>query len=154
MTIRGAVLDGRLNPTGSTREKTAAAPAASIRRDVGQDHLRGQRKSLPCRRRWSLTPGDAVTYRWQYNFVLGDFEKFTFEDFLPLPIFRVGDPDANDYVAADARRRAGLDGAIGQTPSTRPRPLPPRPGQWKRGPADTLTPIANANGDGTRGTSA
>ena len=43
----------------------------------------------------SLTPGDVVTYRIQYNLATSDFEDLTITDFLPLPIFDVGDHNAD-----------------------------------------------------------
>ena len=43
-------------------------------------------------------PGDAVTFRIEYPIPSGDAEALTIEDWLPLPIFDVSDPDANSPV--------------------------------------------------------
>ena len=45
----------------------------------------------------SITPGDTVTYRIRYAMPTSDEENLEFLDYLPLPIFFVADPDANDY---------------------------------------------------------
>ncbi|MCJ7824909.1 MAG: isopeptide-forming domain-containing fimbrial protein, partial [Anaerolineales bacterium] len=42
-----------------------------------------------------VTPGDNVTYRIRYVMPTGDEENLRFDDYLPLPIFQVGDPDDN-----------------------------------------------------------
>ena len=44
-----------------------------------------------------VKPGDEVTYRLTYTMPTGDEENFRLADFLPLPVFFVDDPDANDY---------------------------------------------------------
>ncbi len=42
-----------------------------------------------------IAPGDSVTYRLQYTLPTADVENFYLEDYLPLPVFRVGDPEAD-----------------------------------------------------------
>jgi uncharacterized repeat protein (TIGR01451 family) len=42
-----------------------------------------------------VRPGDQVTFRIEYTIPSGDAENLTITDWLPLPIFDVGDPDAN-----------------------------------------------------------
>ena len=42
-----------------------------------------------------VLPGDAVTFRIEYAIPSGDAESVLIEDWLPLPIFDVGDPDAD-----------------------------------------------------------
>ena len=42
-----------------------------------------------------VRPGDAVTFRIEYAIPSGDAENVLIEDWLPLPIFDVGDPDAD-----------------------------------------------------------
>jgi LPXTG-site transpeptidase (sortase) family protein len=44
-----------------------------------------------------VKPGDEVTYRIKYTMPTGDEENLRLADFLPLPVFFVDDPDANDY---------------------------------------------------------
>jgi LPXTG-site transpeptidase (sortase) family protein len=44
-----------------------------------------------------IAPGDTVTYRITYVMPTSDEEILAFADYLPLPIFFVADPDANDY---------------------------------------------------------
>ena len=43
-----------------------------------------------------VSPGDTVTYRIQYTMPSTDFEDFTITDYLPLPVFHVDDPNADD----------------------------------------------------------
>ena len=42
-----------------------------------------------------VSPSDNVTYRIRYVMPTGDEENLRFDDYLPLPIFQVGDPDDN-----------------------------------------------------------
>src|ERR1019366_4168307 len=42
-----------------------------------------------------VKPDDKVTFRIKYTIPSGDAEKLTITDWLPLPIFDVGDPDAS-----------------------------------------------------------
>ncbi|MFH2102997.1 MAG: sortase [Chloroflexota bacterium] len=44
-----------------------------------------------------VKPGDTVTYRITYVMPTSNEENLEFTDYLPLPVFFVGDPDANDY---------------------------------------------------------
>ncbi|MGC1377498.1 MAG: hypothetical protein WA821_14795, partial [Anaerolineales bacterium] len=43
-----------------------------------------------------IKPFDTVTYRVTYDLNTSDVEKLVLEDYLPLPVVFVGDPDAND----------------------------------------------------------
>ncbi|MBK9138743.1 MAG: isopeptide-forming domain-containing fimbrial protein [Verrucomicrobia bacterium] len=74
----------------------------------------------------SVRPGDEVTFRLEMDLLTGDVEVFRLTDYVPLPIMRVDDPDA-DGTAGPAWSR-----------DTTPAPAPP-PGQWKYGPTDTLS---------------
>lgn len=40
-----------------------------------------------------IKPGDTVTYRLTYGLPISNVEDLYFSDFLPLPVFHVGDPD-------------------------------------------------------------
>jgi uncharacterized repeat protein (TIGR01451 family)/fimbrial isopeptide formation D2 family protein len=94
-----------------------------------------------------LVPGDQVTFRVRYDLFLGDFELFRVSDFLPLPIFRAADPDADDYPDYnDTTTYTTADPLTGSPPSG-----VPAAGQWQRGPADTHTQFADYNGNGTLG---
>jgi large repetitive protein len=42
-----------------------------------------------------ITPGDTVTYRLSYDLPTADVENLYIEDYLPLPVFRVDDPEAD-----------------------------------------------------------
>jgi large repetitive protein len=42
-----------------------------------------------------VKPGDTVTYRLTYVMPISDEENLEFTDYLPLPVFHVGDPDEN-----------------------------------------------------------
>lgn len=48
-----------------------------------------------------LSPGDELTYSLEYEMPLTSFVDFSIDDFLPLPVIRVDDPDA-DGVAGPA----------------------------------------------------
>jgi len=83
---------------------------------------------------YRIKPADVVTYRLRYTQPSSDFEATTLTDYLPLPVFKSGDPDA--------------DGAAGPawTQNLTAAPPPPPAAQWKYGPADTfhLRPGASA----------
>ena len=71
----------------------------------------------------NVAPGRTLTYRLTYTLVTGDFEQFTLTDYLPLPIFKAGDPDAD-----------GTDGPAWSFNASSPPPT----ATWTHGPADTL----------------
>ncbi len=84
-----------------------------------------------------IKPGDTVTYRLVYNLATSDVENMYLEDFLPLPVFHVGDPDENGV--------AGPSWTFDSTVST----ASPAPGVIKLGPSDTF--YAYTAGAGTTG---
>ena len=94
-----------------------------------------------------LVPGDEVTFRVRYDLFLGDFELFTVSDFLPLPIFRAADPDADNYPTYTGTTTYTTTDPLTGTPPTGV----PAAGQWQRGPADTHTEFADFDGNGTPG---
>jgi LPXTG-site transpeptidase (sortase) family protein len=49
-----------------------------------------------------ITPGDTVTYRLSYELPTADVENLYIEDYLPLPVFRVDDPEADGTPPAPA----------------------------------------------------
>ncbi len=73
-----------------------------------------------------VKPGDTVTYRLTYTLPTGDVEDLAFNDYLPLPVFHVGDPDEN-----------GADGPAWTFDRTVSDAAPPA-GFAKFGPADTF----------------
>lgn len=92
-----------------------------------------------------ILPGDTLTYRLQFTIPTGDVEGLGFNDFLPLPIFTVGDP------LADGSNKAWVfDDTIDAAA--------PASGHAKYGTTETLRPaighvpavtINNANGSNT-----
>ncbi len=42
---------------------------------------------------YTISPGDTITYRLDYDLPTSDVEGLTFDDFFPLPVFDVDDPD-------------------------------------------------------------
>ena len=42
-----------------------------------------------------VKPGDIVTYNLEYGLLTSDVEELTFDDYFPLPVFDVTDPDAD-----------------------------------------------------------
>ena len=73
----------------------------------------------------SVRPGDLVTFRLEMPLITGDVEIYKLTDYVPLPIMKVNDPDANGSTGPTWTR------------DTTPATAPP-PGQWKYGPTDTL----------------
>lgn len=71
-----------------------------------------------------VAPGDTVTYRLTYTLTSGDFEQFVLQDYLPMPIFRAADADANDLPGPSW----SYDTGNGTTPAA---------GMFQRGPSDT-----------------
>jgi large repetitive protein len=99
-----------------------------------------------------IQPGDRVTYRITYIMPTSDEENLEFADYLPLPIFFVGDPDANDS-PAHADGPGWIFDAVGQ--SGQPTVIPAA-GHANFGPADTfhdysaMVPAVSANAANNR----
>lgn len=81
-----------------------------------------------------VSPGDEVTYRIRYSMPSSDVEDLYFVDYLPLPVFRVTDPDG--------------DGAAGPAWAFDPAPPGgiPAAGSWSFGPTDTFSGPAGISG--------
>jgi uncharacterized repeat protein (TIGR01451 family)/fimbrial isopeptide formation D2 family protein len=75
------------------------------------------------------TPGGTITYRIRYTLPNSDFEALTLQDYLPLPIFSVVDPNATGATS----HTWTYDGGAGVLPAS---------GTWKRLATDSLFPIA------------
>jgi LPXTG-site transpeptidase (sortase) family protein len=100
-----------------------------------------------------IQPGDSVTYRITYVMPTSDEENLEFTDYLPLPVFFVGDPDANDYntlppAGAHNDGPAWVFDAVGQ--SGQPTVIPAA-GRANFGPSDTfydysgIVPVLSGN---------
>lgn len=74
--------------------------------------------------------GDSLTYRIRYDLATSDFEDLVFTDFLPLPTFRVSDPDG-DGIPGPAWAFVPVVSAAA-----------PLPGIAQFGPADTFNTAA------------
>lgn len=81
----------------------------------------------------NLQPGDSVTYRILYTMPTGDVEQLRFTDFLPLPIFKVGDPNAD-----------GTTGGLGEWSFSDTQSGIPGVGQVIYGPGHTLDQATTA----------
>jgi LPXTG-site transpeptidase (sortase) family protein len=81
-----------------------------------------------------IQPGDSVTYRITYVMPTSDEENLEFADYMPLPIFFVADPDADDYPAHGNGPAWAFD-AVGQSGQPSVTPLP---GHANFGPSDTF----------------
>ena len=66
----------------------------------------------------NLNAGDTVTFKLNYTFQTGEHDDFVIRQFLPLPVFLTGDPDADDTPGPAFTQGAG-------TPAT---------GEWAFGP--------------------
>jgi uncharacterized repeat protein (TIGR01451 family) len=80
----------------------------------------------PCPAKPQVTPGDQVTFRIEKTIPSSDAENLTIQDWLPLPIFDVADPDANGTAGPPMSFSAAACGI-------------PAPGQACLGPTNTLT---------------
>ncbi len=128
VSVVGDVLDtGTLTPTGSSEQDTSSAGVSIGVGNVAKSiySVNGVAPGPQV----EIAPGDAVTYRIQYTLSTGDVENLFFEDYFPLPIFRVMDPDA-DNVGGPAWSfdGAGCLSANGTSPAA---------GVVKFGPNDT-----------------
>jgi LPXTG-site transpeptidase (sortase) family protein len=79
-----------------------------------------------------IKPGDTLTYRLSYSLNTSDVENLALDDYLPLPVFFAGDPDANDNTAPkhDDGPVFVFDDVTGATP--------PAVGHAQFGPGDTF----------------
>ncbi len=82
----------------------------------------------PCPAKPQVTPGDEVTFRIEKVIPSSDAENLTIQDWLPLPVFDVADPDANGTSGPPMSFSAAACGI-------------PAPGQACLGPSNTLTVV-------------
>ena len=76
-----------------------------------------------------IATGDDVTFRLVYTLPTSDFETLILTDFMPLPVFEVGDPDADGAAEAWV-----FDDVISAAA--------PAAGHYKFGPSETFRPFA------------
>ncbi|MEZ0397354.1 MAG: sortase [Anaerolineales bacterium] len=94
VTIAGNLLStsDASTPTGQSEADTSAASA-----QIGRGNLIKSIYAVNGSTSFStpveVSPGDTVTYRLTYTLPTGDVENMEFDDYLPLPVFHVGDPD-------------------------------------------------------------
>ena len=139
VTIRGEVLTNVNppmipSPTGVTAtddsETLTSIVADVITKTVYAVKRSGQEicgpTTSPCPAKPQVTPGDDVTFRIEKTIPSSDAESLTIQDWLPLPIFDVADPDADGTVGPPMSFSAVACGI-------------PAPGQACLGPSNTLT---------------
>ena len=97
--VTGDVLDNSSFIFVGTEEDDAAAGVAIGREILSKsifainnedDDTTWDRDSLG---RVRIKPGDKITYRLTYGLLTSDVEELTFDDYFPLPVFDVDDPD-------------------------------------------------------------
>ncbi len=134
VTITGAVLNAStLIPTGSTASDTSGATLNVARGSLQKSIYAVNGALITTTQTIHVNAGDRVTYRLTYTTPHSSFEDRTFTDFLPLPIFKVNDPDA--------------DGALGPgwtfTYTVAASPTVPAAGFAMFGPNDTFHNLTN-----------
>lgn len=97
VTISGDVLNNAdLTPTGNSEADTSAA-GLNIAQGSLEKTIYAQNgvacPTQPCTNVQG-TPGDTITYRLRYTHPTSDFENFSIEDFLPLPVFSATEVDS------------------------------------------------------------
>ena len=90
VTISGDVLNNaNLIPTGNSEADTSAAGLNSAQGSLEKTIYAKNGVACapqPCSAVQG-TPGDTITYRLRYTHPTSDFEQFSMEDFVPLPVF-------------------------------------------------------------------
>ncbi|MCK9487705.1 MAG: isopeptide-forming domain-containing fimbrial protein [Dehalococcoidia bacterium] len=116
--ISGAVLsiEDATTPTGSPRVSDNSSAHIDIPVGKVQKSIFAINGNTTVPEKPWMEPGDRVTYRIRYDLPITRFEKFSFTDFLPLPVF-------------DSTEGAWTQAATGVAPPA---------GQWALGPANTF----------------
>ncbi len=135
VSIEGSVLDNSsFSPTGSTEADESSASVGIERGSISKTiyAINGNTSFTPP---VQVAPGDSITFRVEFTLPTSDFEEVSFDDFFPLPVFQVDDPDADEVIgpAWTFDSTSPTDG--GYTSS------PPAAGVVKFGPTDTLYDI-------------
>jgi hypothetical protein len=131
--ISGRNLDtGTFQPTGSTVTDDATAEITIARKDLQKSiYAINGSTTLPTDDDGNVVikPGDKVTYRLTYVLPTSDEEELSFDDYLPLPVFQVDDPDADG--------NSGPSSTFESDSSTFTNGIPD-PGVVTLGPSDTF----------------
>ena len=123
--INGNLLNtGTLAPNGNSEADTSSAGLSigtgSLSKSIYA--VNGGAPGSPV----EVKPGDSVTYRIAYTLPISDVENLEFNDYLPLPVFHVGDPDENGIAGPAWSFDPTVSAAV------------PAAGVAKFGPADTF----------------
>ncbi len=117
-------------PTGSSEQDTSSAGSTiafgTLAKSVYaiNDTVCPDAVVCPGAGPYEIKPGDEVTYRIQYGQPSSDFEQTVLTDYLPLPVFKAEDPEADGGAATVWSQ----DLTAATTPPA---------GEWKYGPADS-----------------
>lgn len=95
VSIEGLVLSTTDVSTVTDREADTSSASVTIGRGVLTKTIYAVNGSTSFGTPVEVKPGDTVTYRLTYTLTTGDVEDLAFNDYLPLPVFHVGDPDEN-----------------------------------------------------------
>ncbi len=97
--VTGDVLDNTSGGVVGVESDDAAAGTAIGRETLSKSiyAINGETNSALWDRdalgRVRVNPGDVVTYELEYDLLTSDVEELTFDDYFPLPVFDVTDPD-------------------------------------------------------------
>ncbi|MBI4762444.1 MAG: sortase [Chloroflexota bacterium] len=95
VSIEGLVLSTTDVSTVTDREADTSSASVTIGRGVLTKTIYAVNGSTSFGTPVEVKPGDRVTYRLTYTLTTGDVEDLALDDYLPLPVFHVGDPDEN-----------------------------------------------------------
>jgi LPXTG-site transpeptidase (sortase) family protein len=112
-------------PTGSAEDDDSAAISV-IGRGLLTKAIYAVNGSTSFSTPVEVKPGDTITYRLTYTLPTGDFEDLEFDDYLPMPVFHVGDPDEDGAAGPAWTFSPVVDGSV------------PAAGVAKFGPSDTF----------------
>ena len=102
--ITGDVLDNSTFTVVGTESDNAAAGAAIGRETLSKsiyainDISNSALWDMDGLGRVRVKPGDKITYRLTYGLLTSDVEELTFDDYFPLPVFDVTDPDDDGLI--------------------------------------------------------
>ena len=141
--VRGDVLDNTTFNSVDSETDNATAGAVIGRYSLAKtiyainDDINSAAWDRDSLGRIRIKPGDKITYRLTYDLLTSDVEELTFDDYFPLPVFDVTDPD-------DV-------GGAGPAWSFTSAVAIPAPGVVALGPADTFYSYMSAGLAGTSG---
>ena len=124
ITRRSCSTQARWRPTGNSEDDTSGA-GVSIGTGTLSKSIYAV-NGLPPGDPAEVKPGDAVTYRIAYTLPISDVENLEFNDYLPLPVFHVGDPNEDGAAGPAWLFDPSAAGTV------------PLPGVATFGPADTF----------------